>query len=379
MVIRSGSVVTILLLLLLTGCVATEPAPTPPQPGQPTTPADDPPSASPSPNTSAAQWTHSPAAQAELDRIRQLCTPGDGKKITELDDPQIPGVNYQGVHQPGVEVPDVNLPDTRGEAGCIVEYAAPAACLGAVEISAAVMPGLRIPGYRVTLPDGTVAAEGADITRDEVVTPGRKVAQQCQPKTTGRITPAVIRAATIRAATILPADLRAAGLIPPVCNAGDCTEAVVIQALTVQAATLPAATVQAKVLEAKVSSTTTSYDGDEEKAYQASADVFFDYDTFNLKPAAKKILDGIIADIAKVSPKGAVRVEGHTDSDGSNAHNQTLSERRAKAVADYLTSRGIEAARITSRGYGETVPAAPNTSEANMAKNRRVIIAVSKD
>ena len=67
-----------------------------------------------------------------------------------------------------------------------------------------------------------------------------------------------------------------------------------------------------------------------------------------------------------------VEVAGHTDSRGSDSYNQGLSERRAKAVADYLIGKGANAANITVKGYGESQPVADNGTEAGRADNRRV-------
>lgn len=360
-----------LAVLLLAGCtIPTDPPPAPSAPAPETTAPSAPvsPSASPSaPGATGGEWTYSDEAKATLATIEQSCAPGEGKKITELDDPQISGVQYTGV--PELNVPDVNLPDTTGEAGCIVEYAAPAGCLGAVEITNAVLPGLTIPGFTINDRNG-VQRQGRELLREAMIVEGRKLEPKCQVTKAGsRVTAGVVRAGMIRAGAVQAGMVRA-GMVNP----GGGT----VPALTVPAATIPAATQPAKTLPARVSDTTTTLDGDNEKAYSAKADVFFDYDKSNLKPAARKILDAIVKDIAKVSPNGAVRVEGHTDSDGSTSYNQSLSERRAKAVADYLRSKGIAASRITSRGYGETVPAAPNTSKSNKAENRRVVIAVAK-
>ena len=78
------------------------------------------------------------------------------------------------------------------------------------------------------------------------------------------------------------------------------------------------------------------------------------------------------ADIAKRCPSVKFRVEGHTDNVGGRRFNQRLSEERAKSVVDYLIAKGVVADRISSAGYGETRPVAPNDSEANRAKNRRI-------
>jgi outer membrane protein OmpA-like peptidoglycan-associated protein len=85
------------------------------------------------------------------------------------------------------------------------------------------------------------------------------------------------------------------------------------------------------------------------------------------------------ADIANRCPSVKFEVEGHTDNVGGKHSNQILSEQRAKSVVDYLTAKGISTARIQSAGYGETRPVAPNNSEANRAKNRRIEFKVKKE
>jgi len=67
-------------------------------------------------------------------------------------------------------------------------------------------------------------------------------------------------------------------------------------------------------------------------------------------------------------------IGGHTDSVGSAKLNQSLSESRAKAVLDYLVSKGIAADRLSSKGYGEDTPIASNKTRSGRAKNRRVEI-----
>ena len=67
-----------------------------------------------------------------------------------------------------------------------------------------------------------------------------------------------------------------------------------------------------------------------------------------------------------------VEVAGHTDSVGAESYNQSLSERRAKAVKSYLVERGIDADRLTVRGYGESEPVADNATKEGRAENRRV-------
>ncbi len=99
--------------------------------------------------------------------------------------------------------------------------------------------------------------------------------------------------------------------------------------------------------------------------------VNFDYDKATLQPAGRPILDEA-AEILKANPDVNVEVRGFTDSRGSDAYNQRLSERRAQTVKNYLVSRGVSPSRLTTRGYGESDPVATNETEAGRAQNRRV-------
>ena len=99
--------------------------------------------------------------------------------------------------------------------------------------------------------------------------------------------------------------------------------------------------------------------------------VNFDFDKSTLRPDAVAILNEAI-EILKRYPDLKVEVAGHTDSVGSDAYNQKLSERRAKAVYDYLTSNGVDAARLVGpNGYGESRPIAPNTNPDGSGQSGR--------
>ncbi len=74
----------------------------------------------------------------------------------------------------------------------------------------------------------------------------------------------------------------------------------------------------------------------------------------------------------KDHPEIKLSVEGHTDSDGDEALNQSLSEKRAQAVADHLINMGIDGSRLTSKGWGETKPVSINNTSEGKAANRRV-------
>ena len=75
-------------------------------------------------------------------------------------------------------------------------------------------------------------------------------------------------------------------------------------------------------------------------------------------------------------PETNIVIEGHTDDSGEEGLNLALSEKRAKAVAAYLISKGVAENRLTTKWYGETQPKYPNDSEANRQKNRRVELGI---
>lgn len=103
--------------------------------------------------------------------------------------------------------------------------------------------------------------------------------------------------------------------------------------------------------------------------------VTFDTDRYELKPAFRPTLDQIAENLNKY-PNSLIDVYGHADSTGSAAHNQTLSESRARTVGDYLTTRGVAAARLRTQGFGATMPVADNATVEGRAKNRRVEIKI---
>ncbi len=98
--------------------------------------------------------------------------------------------------------------------------------------------------------------------------------------------------------------------------------------------------------------------------------IFFDTDQFTLKPESRVELDRLVT-LLTANPAIHIEIGGHTDNTGSRKHNETLSENRAKAVADYLIAKGILSARLTFRGYADTVPIADNRTDEGRAQNRR--------
>lgn len=103
------------------------------------------------------------------------------------------------------------------------------------------------------------------------------------------------------------------------------------------------------------------------------SEVSFDFDSAAIKHGFKSTLDKL-ADVIQKYDKTIIHVVGHTDSVGSDAYNQRLSERRARAVGDYLASRGVNASRVQTEGRGEREPRATNATEAGRQLNRRVEI-----
>jgi len=102
--------------------------------------------------------------------------------------------------------------------------------------------------------------------------------------------------------------------------------------------------------------------------------VNFAFNSADLLPAAKEILDREVIPELKADPELQVLVEGHTDSVGNDAYNEKLSGRRAGSVWKYLVEKGIDSGRIQARGLGETQPIADNDTAEGRAKNRRVEI-----
>ena len=109
--------------------------------------------------------------------------------------------------------------------------------------------------------------------------------------------------------------------------------------------------------------------------------VTFDTNSTLLKPGFTTTLDQI-ADSLNKYPNSLVDVYGHTDAVGSDTYNQTLSENRARVVADYFVAKGVAPARIRSTGFGKTQPIASNDTPEGRAANRRVeikIVPVTQD
>ncbi|TAN10971.1 MAG: OmpA family protein [Chitinophagaceae bacterium] len=102
-----------------------------------------------------------------------------------------------------------------------------------------------------------------------------------------------------------------------------------------------------------------------------NSNVLFAFDKYNLTSGAKNTIGDLFTILQKY-PDENVLITGNTDSIGTAAYNQRLSERRANSVADYLISLGVSSGRVTTKGMGETDPVATNATPEGRALNRRV-------
>jgi len=105
--------------------------------------------------------------------------------------------------------------------------------------------------------------------------------------------------------------------------------------------------------------------------------IYFDFDRTSLKPASYEELNKVV-DLLKQNEQLEIEIGGHTDNKGSDDYNINLSQGRSQAVVDYLVNRGVAAARLRARGYGESKPIDRNDTEAGQANNRRVEFTVLK-
>lgn len=99
--------------------------------------------------------------------------------------------------------------------------------------------------------------------------------------------------------------------------------------------------------------------------------IFFDIDKWDIKPYAYRLLDDIVT-IMRNNPSFKFEIQGHTDNEGSESYNKTLSEKRAGRVMHYLVREGVEQYRLKAKGFGFTKPVSSNKTPGGRAENRRV-------
>ena len=135
---------------------------------------------------------------------------------------------------------------------------------------------------------------------------------------------------------------------------------------------------EGKVKDLKVKESAT------EVQIELPADVLFDFDKYTLRPSARQALDDA-AEMIRAKAKGTIRITGYTDAKGNDKYNKKLSERRAKAVRDYLVKEaGLRGMSFRTEGLGAENPVAPNAKPdgsddpEGRQKNRRVEIVMRK-
>ena len=105
---------------------------------------------------------------------------------------------------------------------------------------------------------------------------------------------------------------------------------------------------------------------------EVSGDIVFESGESNFTGQSRQLLDDVAELLTSNPGLGRIRVEGHTDDEGSEDENQTLSQQRAQRVREYLINQGVSSDRLDAKGYGSSQPLVPNFSEANRELNRRV-------
>lgn len=114
------------------------------------------------------------------------------------------------------------------------------------------------------------------------------------------------------------------------------------------------------------------------------SDILFDFDQAAIRPDAAATLNKLLIIIKAQGDNSRIRIEGHTDAVGNDAYNQTLSERRASSVKDWLVNEGVASSQLTTRGFGESKPVAPNINPngsdnpQGRQQNRRVQVFIRK-
>lgn len=109
-----------------------------------------------------------------------------------------------------------------------------------------------------------------------------------------------------------------------------------------------------------------------DKKIEITEKVMFEYNKAVIRPESHSLLKDVAEVMKKNSQVKKLRVEGHTDSDGTAAKNRVLSQRRAEAVRKFLISLGLAEGRLVAKGYGEDKPIADNKTDEGKEKNRRV-------
>ncbi|GAA4829187.1 OmpA family protein [Garicola koreensis] len=416
--LRAGSGMVALTALALTACVPEETAEfqeagsaSSPQPDNEA--VSDESGETNEPETADAAAESSPSDDGEDVLIAEVDAPvtfeecedaeeSDEATVTWLDDVVAEEQRFEGVAAETVEidgeeieipgVPDVVVPERVGQAGCIIEFDAPANCMAEVAISSAYIPGFTIPERtipEVVLPDGTVL--------EEVVVPAEEAEAQhiegdhheqvCQVEedevgegeavsnvARGNISRGNLGQSNTAQANASRGNTRT--------DEGDFISGTFLSGVFSSGIFVPGVFVEGDFMAGyrlEGSDHTERSEEDESVSYTTEGDVLFDSDEYEMRSDAAGELEAIAEDIGERDDDYAIEVEGHTDDLPTSVYddNYELSELRAESVVDWLVDNaGVDEDSITAEGLGQDYPRADNNSDEGRQQNRRVVITV---
>lgn len=317
-----------------------------------------------------------------------------GIEIPAVESPEVrsepvtvPDQTLAGRTIPGFVIPGVHIPAQHIPAQCAERAPAPAGCIGAVTIPAVTIPGVTIPAVEISAVNVAGAPSQPAVAQSERVQPPVRQAALTSPGMCilkvqpGSYQPSVYQPSTYRPSVYRPSVYRPSVYRPSVCVGSDCIPSVNVPSLNVPSVNVPSVNVVSTQLAGKMlpeitSACVTVLEGSGATAYNVCSDVLFDSGKADIRPAAAAALTEVVRSLTQRSPDGNIAVDGHTDSQGTDADNNALSVRRAEAVKRWLGGHGIAATRISVQGYGESKPVASNADASGQQRNRRVVIGV---
>lgn len=337
--------------------------------------------------------------QAGTTIVAPECEAGEGFTVHHEPDVLAEPIYINGVVEPDRQIAGDVVEGFRIEphiaagavvdAGCVIEHDAAPGCLGRVEITDARIPGVELP--RVSIPDVVVGGHRiSGAVAEAVVSPELHVAgviveESCdlgfvleaigeQVDRTFASRPALTREFQER-----PLIFRDAVSLEPTAGSSNhlprtYVGRAVVPRVHLQRVRLPDQPFE--YIDPVVDGVET-LSNDAQTAFFIPSDVLFAFDSADLQLAAVEMLHSLVLQIRDELGSSELLIAGHTDSVGDDSYNQQLSEERARAVATWLTQAGsIDPHLVSSQGYGESLPAADNSTEDGRKQNRRVVIAV---
>lgn len=300
-------------------------------------------------------------------------------------------VNGEEIEIPGA--PAAVIPERVGQAGCIIEYDAPANCMAEVEISGAYIPGFSVPERKipeVELPDGTVLEELVMPAEEEEAQhiEGSHHEEVCQIDDDLEEADSVssVSRGSISRASISQSSVSQSSESRPSINtdSGDYISGTYMSGTYASGLFVSGVYVPGDYMAGyRVEGTDhTERSGEEAVSYTTEGDVLFDSDEYELRSDAESELQAIADDIAERSDDFEVTVEGHTDDLPTSVYddNYELSELRAESVVDWLIDNAdVDEDTITAEGLGEDYPRADNDTDEGRQQNRRVVITVTPE